>query len=57
MFKIPLKYEYKHGSEYTEQDIKDDLTSLEELHDLPLSWLAILLILCVALFVALFFIF
>lgn len=33
MFKIPLRYEYKHGSEYAEQDAMQDIQDLESLQD------------------------
>lgn len=33
MFKIPLRYEYKHGSDYTEQDVMQDIQDIESLQD------------------------
>lgn len=33
MFKLPLRYEYKHGKDYTEQDVMQDIQDIEQLQD------------------------
>lgn len=51
MFKLPLRYEYKHGSEYTQQDVMNDIQDLEQLQEcmaLPLYIICIMVAIAIA---------